>query len=166
LQALASAGQFNAAYGAELARKSQYLDLEHVAGVLMAFDRAAERSSPVVGPLTDELWDGLVIRLHQGREIYGGLQARREKRAGLILPGETRTVASMTEALVRYAGDDPRLQILIGAARPSDHEPAPPRSATLVNLDLPRSARLLPSVQLRRPAGSRSLRRVRICGCC
>jgi len=91
LQALASAGQFNAGYGAELARKSQYLDLEHVAVVLMAFDRAEERSSPVVGPLTDELWDGLVIRLHQGREIYGGLQVRRQTRNGLILPSETRT---------------------------------------------------------------------------
>ncbi|MCP4669303.1 MAG: hypothetical protein GY849_23475, partial [Deltaproteobacteria bacterium] len=37
------------------------------------------------------------------------------RRNGLILPSETRTVASMTEALVRFAGDDPRMQILIDA---------------------------------------------------
>ncbi len=114
LQALSSAGAFDESYGAELSRKSQYLDLEGVAGVLLAFGRA-QHGSLATGPLTAELWDGVVIRLHQGQEIYGGLQKRRTTRNGLILPSETRTLASLVRALGRYEGSDPRFQKLVDA---------------------------------------------------
>lgn len=115
LQALSTAGRFDESYGAELARKSQYLDLEGVAEVMVAFDRGGERGSPAMRPLTTELWDGLVFRLFQGKEIYGGLQTRRTSRSGLILPTETRTLAQMTRALGRYEGADERLQRMIDA---------------------------------------------------
>lgn len=114
LQALSSAGAFDESYGAELSRKSEYLDLEGVAGVLLAFDRA-KNDSPAIRPLTNELWDGVVIRLHQGKEIYGGLQTRRTSRNGLILPSETRTLSSIVRSLGRYEPADPRYQKLIDA---------------------------------------------------
>ncbi len=74
LVALAQAGKFNPAYAAELARKAQFLDLEGVAEVLHAFARSGDASSAATDALARQLCDGLVIRLFQGREIYGGLQ--------------------------------------------------------------------------------------------
>jgi hypothetical protein len=115
LSALAFAGKFNGSYAAELSRKSRYLDLEGVAQVLLAFHRAGETSSVVVEPLVRELWEALVIRLHQGREIYGGLQGRRSAVSGLILPSETRTVAEVTRALGRLQSDHPRFPVLVDA---------------------------------------------------
>ncbi len=118
LAALARAGRFDLAYGNELARRAQFLGLEDVAQVLLAFDRAGKADAPALAPLEQELWRGLVVRLHQGREIYGGLQDRRAARSGLILPSETRTLAEMTRALAaRTAGaeEEQRLGLLAGA---------------------------------------------------
>jgi hypothetical protein len=63
----------------------------------------------------NEIWGGLVVRLYQGREVYGGLQSRASARNALILPSETRTLSEMTRALVRTDGDDPRIQLLVDA---------------------------------------------------
>ena len=99
LRALARLGKFDAAYGNELARRAQFLDLENVANVVTAFDRAGLATAPAVAPLTDELWNGFVVRLYQGKETYGGLQDRRESANGLLLTSEARTIAEMTRAL-------------------------------------------------------------------
>jgi len=118
LAALARAGRFDAAYGNELARRAQFLGLEDVAHVLLAFDRAGRSDAPALAPLEQELWRGMVVRLHQGGEIYGGLQDRRAQRNGLILPSETRTLAEMTRALATRASDaaeEARLALLSGA---------------------------------------------------
>jgi uncharacterized protein YfaS (alpha-2-macroglobulin family) len=115
LTALADAGRFNAAYAAELARKTQFLDLEGVADVLLAFARSKAPSSSTTQELVRDLWSGLVIRLYQGREIYGGLQERRQTRNGLILPSETRTLAEVTRAIARTQPGDPRFPLLVNA---------------------------------------------------
>lgn len=114
LSALTSASKFDSAYAAELARRSQFLDLEGTAQVALAFARAGQGSAPAVPALAQSLTSGVVTRLHQGREIYGGLQERRT-RSGLILPSETRTVAEVTRALARVDAENPRLQILVDA---------------------------------------------------
>jgi uncharacterized protein YfaS (alpha-2-macroglobulin family) len=115
LIALAGAGKFDEPYAAELARKSQFLDLEGVADVLLAFARSKSPSSSTTQELAKELWSGLVIRLYQGREIYGGLQEKRQARNGLILPSETRTVAEVTRALARTQPADKRFPLLVDA---------------------------------------------------
>jgi len=114
LVALTQAGQPDSAYAAELQRKAQYLDTESLAHVLFAFAQARE-TSPLVAQLTQSLWSGLVFRLHQGREIYGGLQDRQLVRNPLILPSETRTVAEVTRALIRQDPKNPRLRMLVEA---------------------------------------------------
>lgn len=114
LVALAQAGRFDSAYAAELARKAQLLDLEGVAEVVQSFAYAGETGS-TVDELAASLWDGVIFRLHQGNEIYGGLQERRESRSGLILPSETRTLAEMVRALARVEPDKPRLGVLTQA---------------------------------------------------
>ena len=68
LRALARLGKFDAAYGNELARRAQFLDLENVANVVTAFDRAGLATAPAVAPLADELWNGFIVQLYQGRE--------------------------------------------------------------------------------------------------
>lgn len=115
LSALADAGKFNSSYAAELARKSQYLDLEGVAQVIQSFSNSGDRDSATVHSLSDQLWNGLVIRLHQDHEIYGGLQERRSSCSPLILPTETRTLAEMTRALSRTQQSNPKLQVLVNA---------------------------------------------------
>jgi len=115
LAALAQAGQFNPAYAAELARKAEMLDLDGTAEVLQAFGRSTAPPAGTVDALSKNLWDGLIVRLHQGQEIYGGLQTRNAARNGLILPSETRTVSEITRALVRVQPKHPKLPLLVQA---------------------------------------------------
>ncbi len=105
LRALARLGKFDAAYGNELARRAQFLDLENVANVVTAFDRAGLGTAPSVAPLADELWKGFIVRLYQGKETYGGLQDRRTLVSGMLLTSEARTLAEMTRALAGRSGE-------------------------------------------------------------
>ncbi|MEO8276849.1 MAG: hypothetical protein ABI639_11570, partial [Thermoanaerobaculia bacterium] len=105
LTALARMGKFDAAYGNELARRAQFLDLEDVANVVTAFDRAGQATAPAVQPLADALWKGFIVQLYQGKESYGGLQDRRTRTNGLLLSSEARTIAGMTRALAGRAQD-------------------------------------------------------------
>ncbi len=113
LAALARAGRFDASYGAELARRSDFLGVEGVAGVSLAFGRAGEVDAPPVERLLGELWDGVVIRLFQGNEIYGGLQKAGSQRNGLILPSESRTLSEVVRSVSLLRAEDERLQVLI-----------------------------------------------------
>jgi alpha-2-macroglobulin len=118
LAALTAAGKAQPAYAAELARKAELLDLEGVSEVLQALARSGgAETAPAAGVLVRRLWGGLVLRLHGGRQVYGGLQEGRghPPAGGLILPSETRTVAEMTRALARHDGADPRLATLVEA---------------------------------------------------
>jgi alpha-2-macroglobulin len=136
LAALTAAGKAQPAYAAELARKAQFLDLEGISEVLLAFSKGgaaaggaarsasasagtvvAADAAPTADALARRLWGGLVLRLYGGRQIYGGLQEGpgRAARNGLILFCETRTVAEMTRALARHDGADPRLATLVEA---------------------------------------------------
>lgn len=112
LLALTRAGKYNSAYAAELARKAQFLNLESIAAVLYSF-AVAEQNSSTAAQLEKALWDGIVVRLYQGREMYGGLQEKNLARNNLILPTETRTIAQMTRAVARYDGKNQRLPLLI-----------------------------------------------------
>jgi uncharacterized protein YfaS (alpha-2-macroglobulin family) len=116
LEALAQAKRLDPAYAAELARKTTYLNLESVAGVVRAFAASGDRASSTVRGLEPVLLGGLVFRLHQGQEVYGGLQDRNlGARSGLILPSETRTVAEVTRALAELSPDHARLPLLVQA---------------------------------------------------
>jgi uncharacterized protein YfaS (alpha-2-macroglobulin family) len=112
LLALTRAGKYNSAYAAELARKAQFLNLESIASVLYSF-ALAEQNSSAAAQLEQALWDGIVVRLYQGREMYGGLQEKDVTRNSLILPTETRTIAQMTRAVARYDAKNPRLPLLV-----------------------------------------------------
>jgi uncharacterized protein YfaS (alpha-2-macroglobulin family) len=115
LAALAAAGRFDRGYFAELGRKASYLDAEGAAQVLLAGARAGQQDAPISAQLLDSLGERMIVRLHQGHEIYGGLQGQRSERSGLILPGEIRTLASMARAIARVDPEHPRLPLLYDA---------------------------------------------------
>lgn len=99
LTALAEAGQIDNAYAAELATRSQWLDLESLAGVTQALAQSAVTDQATLSDLSGKLWGGLVTRLYQGKEIYGGLQSTALAGSQLILPSEARTVAQVLRAV-------------------------------------------------------------------
>lgn len=115
LRALAAAGRLDTAYLAELARRSEYLNLESSAEVLRLLNTSGDKSPATREAISKKVWDGVVIRLYQGNQIYGGLQENTSSRNGLILPSETRTLAEVTRAAASSAKADPRLAILTDA---------------------------------------------------
>ena len=112
LSALAIAGKPQPAYAAELLRRGETLDLESTALLLDALERQGETDSPAARELRQRLWQGIVLRLYQGKSIYGGLQDTATARNALILPSETRTLAEITRALAPEA-KDPRYAVLV-----------------------------------------------------
>lgn len=115
LRALAAAGKLDAAYLAELARRSEYLNLESSAEVLRLLNTSGDKAPATREALSKKVRDGIVTRLYQGHEIYGGLQERNVTRNGLILPSETRTLATVLRASASSPQADPRLPILTDA---------------------------------------------------
>jgi len=113
LWALAESGEIDDAYAAELARKADYLDLEGLARVLRALRKRGGGESAMQKKLAGRLWNGLVFRSHQGREIYAGLQENAVSGNRLILPSETRTLAEILRTLETDSGAKPRVQTLV-----------------------------------------------------
>ncbi len=101
LTALAMAGESVGAYAAELARKSEFLNLESLAQVVVALSQANQHSEKQLQALYKNLWDSIIFRLHRGDEIYGGLQSHALSQNALILPSETRAVAELLRAVSR-----------------------------------------------------------------
>jgi uncharacterized protein YfaS (alpha-2-macroglobulin family) len=114
LEALAEAGVVDDGYAAELARRSQLMSLESQANVIESLSHSAQTDRAVIGTLTSELWSGIVFRLVNGQEAYGGLQTDRLRGHPLLLPSEARTMARVIRASAA-AGDDPRRRLLVNA---------------------------------------------------
>ncbi len=114
LRALARVGRFDEGYAAELVRAAEYLPLESKAQVLQAFTLGKSGAEVLRDRLAESLWQGVLTRLHQGREVYAGLKDVSRPRHGLILPSETRTLGEMIRALAPR-GDKERLQRLVDA---------------------------------------------------
>ncbi|MEM1176767.1 MAG: MG2 domain-containing protein [Acidobacteriota bacterium] len=112
LETLGRLGRFDSAYAAELGRNASYLGAEDVARLLLALDDGdASDDRPA---LLDRLWTSVIFQLRGGEEVYAGLQAKGLGNP-LILPSETRTLASMTRALARLAREDRRFETLVDA---------------------------------------------------
>lgn len=115
LRALAAAGKLDSGYLAELARRTEILNLEASAQVLRLLYQGGGQAAASREGLGKKVADGVVIRLHQGKEIYGGLQDTASARNHLILPSETRTLAEIVRATVAAPKPDSRLDLLTDA---------------------------------------------------
>ena len=115
LTALAAAGQLDLAYAAELTRRAEYLSQESIAQALRVLASSKTPEPGSLDRLKERLWSGIVIRSYQGRDVFGGLQAKALPTSGLILPTETRAVAQTLRAQLIAAPGDVRNQMLIDA---------------------------------------------------
>jgi uncharacterized protein YfaS (alpha-2-macroglobulin family) len=114
LAALASAGDLDRGYAAELARKLDALSTEGVAEVRFALASGSPADAPLIKTLDDALWQGLVVKQRDGKDVYGGLQdGSWRTRSPRILPSETRIVAEMLRA--EADATDPRRRVLVDA---------------------------------------------------
>ncbi|MFN7941543.1 MAG: MG2 domain-containing protein [Thermoanaerobaculia bacterium] len=114
LAALARLGKLDAAYAGELARRTDMLNLEATAGVLAALERAPSSAGAASDALAQRVWDGIVFRSYQGREIFGGLAETALARNGLLLPSDTRALATAIAAFAPRADvQSPRFRELV-----------------------------------------------------
>lgn len=114
LAALATAGDLDSGYAAELLRRANFLSVEGMAQVRLALLTAPSVDTASLKTLDDALWKGIVVKLRNGTQVYGGLQEG-SVRSPLILPSETRTVAEVLRAQSNAGQGDPRRQLLVNA---------------------------------------------------
>ncbi|HKK07183.1 MAG TPA: alpha-2-macroglobulin family protein [Gammaproteobacteria bacterium] len=115
LWALTDAGKGDPAYAAELARKADYLSLENLAEVERVLRTEGSLEPTTLAKLDKRIREGIVFRLYQGHEIYGGLQEKASGRNALILPSETRTLAEVLRTWAQADPGAPRVQRLVDA---------------------------------------------------
>jgi uncharacterized protein YfaS (alpha-2-macroglobulin family) len=115
LAALAYAGQLDRDYADELARQKDELSLEGLAQVSLALEQGGAADAPLLPPLRAALWNGLVVKLRDGKVVYGGLQEGESASVDYprIFPSETRTLAEMLRATADT--NDPRRQVIVAA---------------------------------------------------
>ncbi len=114
LAALAYAGNLDRDYADELARMRDQMSLEGIAQVAIALQAGGASDTALLKPLQDALWTGLIIKLRDGKPVYGGLQEwdGYTDDPG-IFPTETRTLAEMLRATA--VENDPRRQYIVTA---------------------------------------------------
>ncbi|MCC9000389.1 MAG: alpha-2-macroglobulin, partial [Candidatus Contendobacter sp.] len=114
LEALASAGAADEAYLSELLRQAEFLTPEAAARVAVALAQSPSADRPALTRLVGQLWEAVETRHFQGRDIYAGL---RDGNGGspIILPSETRTLATMIHAVALADPNEPRLNLLTDA---------------------------------------------------
>jgi uncharacterized protein YfaS (alpha-2-macroglobulin family) len=115
LAALSYAGKLDRDYADELARQRDQPSLEGIAQVSIALQKGGAANSPLLQPLTDALWTGLVIKQRDGKPVYAGLQDSAEASTDYpdIVPSETRTLAEMLRATATT--NDPRRKLIVDA---------------------------------------------------
>ena len=115
LSALAYAGDLDRDYADELARQLDQLSLEGIAEVSFALQTGGVTDAPTLKPLQDALWNGIVIKQRDGKQVYGGLQEGYDTSADYpeIFPSETRTLAEMLRATTW--SHDPRRRLIVDA---------------------------------------------------
>jgi uncharacterized protein YfaS (alpha-2-macroglobulin family) len=113
LSALAEAGDIDQGYAAELARRADQLDVESIAQILRVLRATKTVDRAVLDELEAKLWRGIVFRLNQGHEAYGGLQHAAATRGPVILPSEARTLAQIVRATAADAALAPRRELIV-----------------------------------------------------
>ena len=113
LLALSKAGQFDAAYGSELAKKARFSSLYAETRILQAYNAGQKGGGGLIDDLRKDLWDNTLFKLQDGKEVYGGLQSRVKSWNSQALESEVRTEASLIRALYPKEAQNPKLHMVI-----------------------------------------------------
>ena len=113
LHALAVAGDFQDNYAHDLLARALTMDLYSEAKVLYAFLREASDETESINRLRADLSKSLIFALHNGEEVYQGLQYRARSWGGLINSSEIKTLASVARSLYTASQQKPKTQLLI-----------------------------------------------------
>ena len=113
LCALSRAGQFDPAYGSELAKKARFADLYAETRVLQAFNAGQKGGGGLAEDLRKDLWENTLFKLQDGKEVYGGLQSRVKSWNSQALDSEVKTQAALIRALYPKDAQNPKLRMVI-----------------------------------------------------
>ncbi len=110
LTALADGGTLSADYAGELARRGQTLPTEALAQVATVLTRLPAVDRRLLQEVMDTLWARVNVLSRDNQPVYAGLQDRGG--SALILPSETRTLATVLRAVATVTPGEPRLGVL------------------------------------------------------
>lgn len=115
LAGLTAAGRGDPGYGAELVRRSQFLNAESLALVTWSLSHSERPDSIAMKTLYEALWKSISFKERDGQMVYAGLQGVTQSRSPQILPSETRTVAEILRAMATAKGQEGQLNALLQA---------------------------------------------------
>jgi uncharacterized protein YfaS (alpha-2-macroglobulin family) len=113
LTTLGKAGYFDEAYAHDLMVRAMNMDLYSESNILYTFLTREKPYKDAVKRLGQDLWNSLVFKLRDGKEVYDGLQYRAGSWGGLILSSEIKTMAAVALALYKAEPDNPRVRLLV-----------------------------------------------------
>ncbi|MBI4650608.1 hypothetical protein HY745_04845 [Candidatus Desantisbacteria bacterium] len=113
LYALSMAGQFDPAYANEMYKSAKVLPLHTESKILLAFLNSNYKNEKILSDMSDDLWNNLIFKLRDGKEVYGGLQDRVDSWGGLINSNEITTLANVISALSHAKTKDPKFNLLV-----------------------------------------------------
>lgn len=112
LRALTRAGALDEHYLTDLFNLRGKLDLVSLADLASTMAAKPALYQPNLDALKGELWDSVIIQLHQGKPVFEGLRWRRTDWSDGYLSSKPATVAAVFEALLYLDPKDARLDFV------------------------------------------------------
>ncbi len=112
LRALTRVGSLDEHYLTDLFQLRGRLDVTSLADLASTLSTRPAVYRTNLDALREELWDSVIIKLHQGKPVFEGIRWRRTAWSGGYLATEASTVAAVFEALLHLSPADPRLDLL------------------------------------------------------
>ena len=113
LIALERIGYFDPGYAQDLIAGAFQSDLYSKSRILQLFYRRDLIEQQGVQNLLAALWESLVFRLREGEEVFDGFDYRTDRRGGLVLASEIKTLSAALRALHEAAPEDRRIPLLV-----------------------------------------------------
>jgi uncharacterized protein YfaS (alpha-2-macroglobulin family) len=111
LRALAAADSLDDNYLVELFHQRKSMDVASLADLAVAMNKRKELYPSQLGELKKELWQSVVFKLAQGKEVFDRLQNDRQT-WGAYLGSSTASLAAVWEALLTLDAENPKHLLL------------------------------------------------------
>jgi hypothetical protein len=112
LRALARAGELDENYLVELFNRRKGMDAVSLADLTSTMAERPNTFASNLNALKSELWDAVVFKLVNGKQIFSGIRGDRASWAGLYLGSSAATTAAVWEALLRVDPSNPKHELV------------------------------------------------------